>query len=291
MDVTAPLGFLSRSAVGRARAAGPRQVDYRQPLVGTPLPTERIECRMRDARRASGLGLEHSGFDLFQRPSAVVDWFDEAEVMAIYYAECKALACELTGATHAYTFDHLIREPGRQTAGGGLRDKGGSRATGSERGGGYVGGVHMDYTEHAVWAEYLALHGIDEPKNPQRVIALNFWRSLRDVVEDNPLAVCDARTVRTDDLLETVIFGYGHAGYSWHDIGVAVYEVAYSPEQRWYYYPRMTPDEVLIMKSYDSTGVIGKSCPHASFTNPSAPAAAPARRSIELRVLCFVGGF
>jgi hypothetical protein len=65
MDVTAPLGFRSRAAVGRARAAGPRQVDYRQPLVGTPLPTERIECRMRDARRASNLGLEYGALICF----------------------------------------------------------------------------------------------------------------------------------------------------------------------------------------------------------------------------------
>jgi hypothetical protein len=123
----------------------------------------------------------------------VVDWFDEAEVIKVYYAECKVLARELTGATHAYTFDHLIREPGKQLAGGGgLPRVGGERVTGRERGGGYVGGVHMDYTEHTVWTEYLALHGIDKPKNARRVIALSFWRPLYDAVEDNPLAVCDA---------------------------------------------------------------------------------------------------
>ncbi len=137
---------------------------------------------------------------------------------------------------------------------------------------------------------YLALHGVREPEDPARVLVLNFWRPLRDVVLGNPLAVCDARTVRADDLLETTLFGYGHEGYSWHDIGIAVYEVAASPEHSWYYYPRMTRDEVLIMKSYDSEGVIGKACPHASFANPAAPPEAPPRRSIELRVLCFVGG-
>jgi hypothetical protein len=38
------------------------------------------------------------------------------------------------------------------------------------------------------------------------------------VVEDHPLAVCDARTVRAEDLLETLILGYGHPGYR-HEIG------------------------------------------------------------------------
>ncbi len=289
---TATLGFISRDALSRARLQGPRTVDLRAPVAGPPLPTERVACTIHDARSAAAnLGLERSGFELFRRPSSVGDWFDANEVMDTYYAECRALARELTRATHAFTFDHLIREPEKQTAGGGLRMMtGAANVTGPERGGGYVGAVHMDYTERAAWTEYLALHGVREPEDPQRVMVLNFWRSLRDVVEAHPLAVCDARTVRAEDLLETMIFGYGHESYSWHDIGVAVYEVASSPEHRWYYYPRMTRDEVLIMKSYDSEGVIGKACPHASFTNPAAPPGAPPRRSIELRVLCFVGG-
>lgn len=291
LGVTATLGFISRDALSRARADRPLTVDLRAPGARAPLTIERVACTINDARNdAANLGLESSGFELFDRPSGVRDWFDVDEVMNTYYAECKTLARELTGATQAYTFDHLIREPGKQTAGGGLSPAGGATVTGPEQGGGYVGGVHMDYTEHSVWAEYLALHGVREPSHPDRVVNLNFWRPLRDVVEGNPLALCDARTVRAEDLLETMIFGYGHESYSWHEIGVAVYNVAYSPEHRWYYYPRMTPDEVLIFKTYDSQGVIGKSPPHASFVNPVAPATAAPRRSIELRVLCFVGG-
>lgn len=290
-SVKATLGFISRDALTRARAAGPRTVDLRAPGAAAPLSIERVECTINDARNGvADLGLERSGFALFERPSAVRDWFDVHEVMNTYYAECKAIARELTGATHAYTFDHLIREPGKQTAGGGLNPAGGATVTGTEQGGGYVGGAHMDYTENSVWAEYLALHGVREPRDPERVLNLNFWRPLRDVVEGNPLALCDARTVRADDLLETMIFGYGDEGYSWHKIGVSVYNVAYSPEHRWYYHPRMTPDEVLIFRTYDSQGVIGTSPPHASFANPAAPAAAAPRRSIELRVVCYVGG-
>jgi hypothetical protein len=289
--VSAALGFVPRDALRAARAHGRRTVDLRTRGGATPLPAERVECAIHDAREATAdLGLERSGFELLERPSAVRDWFDEAEVMRVYYGECRALARELTGATHAFTFDHLIREPGKQTAGGGIRARGAANVTGPERGGGYVTGVHMDYTESATWKEYLALHGAREPEGAARVVVLNFWRPLRDVVLGNPLAVCDGRTVRADDLLETLIFGYGHEGYSWHDVGVAVYEVAASPAHRWYYYPRMKPDEVLLMKTYDSAGVIGRSPPHASFTHPAASAAAPPRRSIELRVLCFVGG-
>ncbi len=290
-SVRAQLGFVSRASLTRARAEAPRTVDLRKTgsFAGS-LEYERVVCEIRDARaEAAQLGLERSGFEVFHRPSAVRDWFSEAEVMNVYYEECRTLAREVSGASHAFTFDHLIREPGRQTAGGGLRIPGAQLVTGPESGGGYVSGVHMDYIEAATWRDYLALHGVREPEGASRVLVYNFWRPLFAPADGNPLAVCDARSVRADDLLEMTIFGYGHAGYSWHEIGVSVYDVASSPAQRWYFYPRMIPDEVLLMKTYDSRGVIGRACPHGSFPNPAAAPDAAPRRSIELRVLCYVG--
>jgi len=207
-------------------------------------------------------------------------------VIRVYYEECKALARRLTGASRAFTFDHLIREPGRQTGGGGLFKR--DVVTTAERGGGYVSIVHMDYTDNSTWREYLALHGISEPEGASRVIVLNFWRPLFGSAERQPLALCDARTVRSDDLLEMMLYGYGQEGYSWHDIGISVYQVANSPEQQWHYYSNMEPDEVLLIKTYDSLGVIGRACPHTPFTNSTAPSTLPARRSVELRVLCYV---
>ena len=214
----------------------------------------------------------------------MTDFYDCEEVMSVYYEECKAFARELTGADIAFTFDHLIREPGRQISGGGTDGK--NRVTGAEAGGGYIGTVHMDYTENTTWHDYLTLQAQQQPANPSRVIALNFWRPLSVVVENNPLAVCDARTVEPQDLFETVVYGYGADNYSWHGIGIETYNVKYTANQCWYYYSRMTNQEVLIIKSYDSDGVIGRTCPHASFQLPN-PKGEP-RRSIELRVLCFV---
>jgi hypothetical protein len=289
-SVSARLGFATRASLERARAAGPREVDLRKTgSFANGLEYESVACEIRDARaEAASLGLERSGFEVFRRPSAVRDWFDEAEVMSTYYEECRALAREVSGASHAFTFDHLIREPGRQTAGGGLPVAGAQRVTGPEAGGGYVGGVHMDYVEGETWGAYLALHGVPEPRGARRVLVYNFWRPLFAPADTHPLAVCDARSVRAEDLLATRILGYGHPGYSWHDIGITIYDVAASPAQRWYFTPRMWPDEVLLMKTFDSEGVIGRACPHGSFVNPAALPGAPPRRSIELRVLCYV---
>ena len=241
---------------------------------------------IRDARQAQDADLDTSGFQLIQRPTRVSDFLDNKEVMRVYYEECKALAKELTGASIAFTYDHLIREPGRQISGGGT--DGQSYVTGEEAGGGYIGTAHMDYTDNTTWSNYLALHSEQPPKTPVRTISLNFWRGLSPVVDDYPLAICDARSVKEKDLFETVVYGYGASNYSWHDIGIETFSVKFSDHQRWFYYPLMRPDEVLVFKAYDSTGVIGNTCPHSAFSNPSADPDSPARRSIELRVLCFI---
>ncbi|MEM7100096.1 MAG: CmcJ/NvfI family oxidoreductase [Pseudomonadota bacterium] len=229
--------------------------------------------------------LASTGFVLLDEPSGVIDFLDHERVVDKYYAECKSLAQELTGASTVFTYDHLVREPGRQIAGGGT--DGSVHVTGEEQGGGYIGFAHMDYTDNTGWKDYLAVHAQEVP-SASRVVCLNFWRGISRVVDDHPLAVCDARTIRATDLFETKIFGYGPPSYSWHDVGIETYSVKHSASHKWYYFPKMTPNEVLIFKTYDSEGVIGNACAHAAFTNPVADPAGPQRRSIELRVLCFI---
>ena len=283
--VVSEIGFFPPDA-GDITTHPPRTYDMRVPATLAEYGSHAVATTIRDARREDDTGLESSGFGLFRRPSTVTDFFDHDEVMRVYYEECKALARELTGASATFTFDHLIREPGRQTSGGGTDRK--PTVTGEAQGGGYIGSAHMDYTDNSTWSDYLALYHERPPEAASRTISLNFWRGLSAVVDDYPLAVCDARSVRETDLFETVVYGYGAPNYSWHDIGIDTFSVKFSPRQRWFYYPRMTPDEVLVLKAYDSDGVIGNACPHSAFANPLADPASPARCSIELRVLCFV---
>ena len=251
-------------------------------------PTESVRdvraVALSDARGGDH-SLDTSGFELVSAPTQVTDFNNHEEVMRVYYQECIALAKQITGASHAFTYDHLIREPGRQITGGGL--DGVLVATGAEAGGGYINFAHMDYTDNTTWAKYLGVHNEVPPDVAGKVVNLNFWRGLSDVVDDFPLGVCDARTVEPQDLFETVIYGYGAPNYSWYNIGIDTFSVKYSDRHRWYCYPRMTPDEVLVIKTYDSDGLIGRCCPHGAFPNPQADPASPARRSVELRVVCF----
>ena len=276
--VTAQLHFLPSSLAG-----GPvTHVDLRANADGFG-NLHSADVTVMNAREHADAGLHTSGFELLRSPSSVGDFRDCDEVMGTYYDECRSTARELTGAHTTFTYDHLIREPGLQYSGGGT--DGTQRKTGVERGGGYIGNVHMDYTDNTTWEKYLALHGERVPERADRVYAINFWRPLSPSADDFPLAVCDARTVREEDLKETVVYGYAAENYSWYDIGIETFSVSASERQRWYYYPGMTRDDVLVIKSFDSEGVIGRTCPHASFAHPN-PQGTP-RHSIELRVLCF----
>ena len=67
-----------------------------------------------------------------------------------------------------------------------------------------------------------------------------------------------------------------------------VYNVAHSDDQRWYYFPRMATDEVILLKCFDSkTDGTARWTAHGSFDIPNAPADAPPRESIEIRTLYF----
>jgi len=62
----------------------------------------------------------------------------------------------------------------------------------------------------------------------------------------------------------------------------------FNPRHRWYYFSLMTPEEVLLIKIFDSAGDgIARLTAHTAFDDPSSPHDARARRSIELRSLLF----
>ena len=66
------------------------------------------------------------------------------------------------------------------------------------------------------------------------------------------------------------------------------YSVKYNPNHRWYYIPEMRADEALLLKCYDSaTDGRTRFGPHTAFTDPTTPADAAPRESIELRTLVF----
>ncbi|MBV8399416.1 MAG: hypothetical protein JOZ17_11860, partial [Acetobacteraceae bacterium] len=115
-----------------------------------------------------------------------------------------------------------------------------------------------------------------------RIMQINVWRPIRGPVERSPLALADASSVRFEDLIATDQVFPDRVG--------EIYHLAYHPSQRWYYAPRMTSDEVLLIKGWDSLDDgRARFTPHGAFELPDTPEHAPARESIEVRTLVIIG--
>jgi hypothetical protein len=99
-------------------------------------------------------------------------------------------------------------------------------------------------------------------------------------LRDSPLAVCDATTIRLDDLVPSDLV-YPHR------VG-ETYSVKYNPAHQWFYVPGMRRDEALLLKCSDTrTDVPARFTPHSAFVDPTTPADAAPRESIEVRTLVF----
>lgn len=111
---------------------------------------------------------------------------------------------------------------------------------------------------------------------------VNLWRPIRGPIEDAPLAVADARSVKREDLVATDLVYPDRIG--------EIYYVKFSPSHRWFYAPAMREDEMMLIKCFDSADDgRARFAPHSAFTDPTTPPGALPRESIELRTLVFYG--
>lgn len=229
------------------------------------------EVAIADVRRVlADFTLDEEGFGLVQHKSAVRDFYDDEEVERVYYPEAEQLLKELTGADRVHVFDHTTR---RRIPGGEDRSRGAPRQP--------VPRVHVDHTERSGPQRVRDLLP-DEAEQllRGRVQIVNLWRPIRGPLRDAPLAVCDARTVKPEQLVPSDLV-YPHR------VG-ETYSVTFDPEHRWFYVPEMRADEVLLLKCYDSkTDGRARFAPHTAFTDPTTPPNALPRESIELRTLVF----
>ncbi len=216
------------------------------------------------------VSLDQEGFDLVRHRSAVRDFYDEEEVKRVYYPEVEQLLKEVTGADRVLVFDATVR---RRVPGVLDRTSDGPRQP--------VPRVHVDHTERSGPQRVRDLLP-DEADDllRGRVQIINVWRPIRGPLKDTPLAVCDARTVKPEQLIPSDLVYKNRVGET--------YGVTFDPRHRWFYAPDMEADEALLLKCYDSkTDGRARFAPHTAFTDPTTPANSPARESIEIRTLVF----
>ena len=112
-----------------------------------------------------------------------------------------------------------------------------------------------------------------------RFAVINVWKPIRGPVQESPLAVCDAQSIRPQDLVATDLRYKDRTG--------EIYSLTYSPDHRWFYFSSMRADEAMLLKCFDSATSGARFTAHTAFDDPTSPADAPARESIEVRTLAF----
>jgi hypothetical protein len=263
-----------RAILNYTRNTGIRPVNYTfDPPPGVPRNSGEIDARtvtIHDARRERGLWLDAGGFELVAHQGTLREFnkFQDPEaVREIDYAEVECTLKTITGAEKALIFDHTLRDSTVVLGQPALREP--------------VRRVHDDQTLASAPNRIKKHLSPDEAswRLQRRFAIVNFWRPIGGPVLTTPLAVCDARTIDSKDLLPSDLV-YEH----W--VG-ETYAVAFNPRHRWYWYPRQEPAEATLLKIYDSATDVARLTAHTAFDDPNSLPDAPPRRSIEIRALLF----
>jgi hypothetical protein len=235
-----------------------------------------VRVRIYDARPiVPRLELDVQGFELYEHRSVFGDHYDAAAVERHYYPEVRDVLRSLTGAFEVIVFDHNVRSA--------VRAKRGEVGVSEP-----VAQVHNDYTiDSGPRRKRQILESAGRLDLADRHVAfINLWRPIIGPVLDNPLAVCDASSVAAEDLVKTEIQHFGEENARVPRHTGEIYSVRHSPRHRWFYFSAMQPDEILLLKGYDSRpDGRARFVPHTGFDDPDRPPTAIPRESIEARAL------
>jgi hypothetical protein len=237
---------------------------------------------VRNARPTAGrITLDSHGFVLKRHVSTVADFGDRDQIDRVYVPEMAGLAQEVTGADKVIPFAWMTRTS--------------SPSSGEEHP--PANDVHVDHTPdfaECMVRSILATAG--EPDLPfRRFLAVNVWRAYSGAPQDWPLGLCDGTSVANDEGVNYAILFVDKLPRL-EDIPevlpddpphpTAISAFQFSPEHRWYYFPDMGADEVVLFKNYDSERTGAWRVPHAGFRDPTCAPTHP-RLSIEVRTLAF----
>ena len=222
---------------------------------------------------ADSLSIDREGFELWPHTTKVADLYDDDAVENEYNPEIETLLRERFNASQVVVFDVTRRSDSGQGAANpdGLR--------------GPARRVHADYTVKSGPQRIKDILGEAETERlfeaGAHIIQVNVWRPISGPVQRAPLAVVDSTSLQPEDLVATDQVFPDRVG--------EIYHLAHSPKQRWYFAPEMTPDEVLLLKGWDSIED-GRTRfnAHGAFELPDMAKDAPARESIELRTLVII---
>lgn len=222
--------------------------------------------------RAKSFSVDREGFALRELHTPFAQWDDDNAIRAMLYGEVEEFIKREVGAKRVIIFDHTIRAQVNQAQ---------TRSEHSTSRRAPVMNIHCDYTENSgpLRVRQLLPNEADELLK-HRVAFYNFWKPLRRTVEERPLAMCDVTTSTHDDFIIMKL--------RYRDRDGEIFVMRHSPQHRWWYFPRMTPDHAILLKTYDSeTDGRARFVGHSAFEDPTSPPNAPMRESIEIRTMAF----
>ena len=256
---------------------------------------------LRDARRMEayypGLSpnspecMDRLGVALAHCESKCRNFYDAAEVERVFYPEMERLLLDFfPGATDALVYNHDVFD----------KDYEGDRTEDQERkipgvNAHYANLVHNDLNDNSgrVRCRELLTRNLRnfgraqrcteqeaDAKMARRFMSINLAKPMQ-TVDQHPFVLCAWPSFADQPYI---------TNYRIYDDRVGeTTRFTYRPEHEWYWFPQQRPDEVSMLKCYDSVvdGSVSRWSFHTACVDPTAPADAPCRKNVVVRSFVF----
>jgi len=183
-------------------------------------------------RHRRSFSLEREGFILVNHETKMTNFYDENEIRDLYYKETEELVKRTSGAKRVVVFDHTLR-----SADEAMREE--------KQISGPVRHAHNDYTD---WSGPQRVRDLlpDEAEEllKRRFAIVQTWRPINKPVQREPLAIADARSIGTKELVASARIYPDRVGETAH--------MTFNPDHVWYYFPNMQRNEAIVFKTFES---------------------------------------
>jgi hypothetical protein len=256
---------------------------------------------LRDARRigeyypgllpGSPECMDRLGVSLAHIDSTCSNFYDSAEVERVFYPEIEKLLLEFfPGATDALVYNHDVFD--RDYAGDRTEDQDNKNPGVNAR---YANIVHNDLNDNSgrVRCRELLTRNLRnfgrtqryteqeaDRKMSRRFMSINLAKPM-ETVEQFPFVLCAWPSFADQPYI---------TNYRIYDDRVGeTTRFTYRPDHEWYWFPQQRPNEVSMLKCYDSLsdGSVSRWSFHTACVDPTAPADARCRKNIVVRSYVF----
>ncbi|KAF9259026.1 hypothetical protein L218DRAFT_964003 [Marasmius fiardii PR-910] len=233
--------------------------------------------------------LDNSGFQYLRHPIKHTN-FDDSKDLEEYYRESTEFVKEFTGASRVILFSTVQRRRTEEEDTSVQRRRQTGEENSSSKKKGPARQVHVDMTAAGavdLVHQYTPSEASDLLQS-RRFQVINLWRPISNPALDWPLAFCTGISV--DPVNDTFPIPRLRPDPDRREVTIKYSEsmgVRYNHAHRWKYLHAMTPNELVLIKNYDTDDSVARFTPHTAFEDPTTPKGSPPRESIELRFLVF----